>query len=429
MPWEETDEHIRSGHRDPDRYDEMKTIVISEKEGIMAVYGHVKGSEDTWEVQSYLFSKEKGWTMEKAKEWFSEHEDENALNHVELAYGGFEPVVGERFTTAPVTLTRTGVMNGLYKPPEAIRALADEPLVAIPVVFDHPPSADPEITDVEEVIGLVTSLEVGESSVDGEPALQGMLHLLNIPETAEHRAKMRSKTPLEVSIGYWRKVEEGKGVWNEQAYDGVETLVIPYHLGLMKATRAACPVDMGCGVGVTSEGGHSMEGDYRTGPEGEVYSMDEDEMKQHVAALSLTALAAMNAGVCDLAKERDGLREENEEIAARVEELVTKNAELEKVAEELASIKAEARTARLNALIERMGENAIPLEELEDATDKEISRLERLFPEAEDEGEGVFNSVRASGSKPKPREPTEGVEIGAEADRYFGQPMGAHKEA
>ena len=69
-PWEETEDYIRSGHREPS--DTCRTDVLSEDKGIKAVickYG------DKWEYQSYLFEKAKGWTMEKAKEWFREHKE------------------------------------------------------------------------------------------------------------------------------------------------------------------------------------------------------------------------------------------------------------------------------------------------------------------------------------------------------------------
>lgn len=67
-PWEETEDNIRSGHRDAS--DTCRTDTLSEEQGIKAIickYG------DKWEYQSYLFAKAKGWTMEKAKTWFAEH--------------------------------------------------------------------------------------------------------------------------------------------------------------------------------------------------------------------------------------------------------------------------------------------------------------------------------------------------------------------
>jgi len=83
VPWEETDEFIRSGHQDPDKFDadSLRTVTISEENGIKAVTGCPKGE---WsgsscnvgvQAQSFLFMKEKGWTMEKAKEWFEKHKE------------------------------------------------------------------------------------------------------------------------------------------------------------------------------------------------------------------------------------------------------------------------------------------------------------------------------------------------------------------
>jgi len=75
LPWEQTEEFIRSGHRDVNDFqpDSIRMIWISEQEGIKAVIGKKKDSQTT-EVVSYLFMKEKGWTLEKAKKWFEEHE-------------------------------------------------------------------------------------------------------------------------------------------------------------------------------------------------------------------------------------------------------------------------------------------------------------------------------------------------------------------
>jgi len=63
---EETDEFIRIPVRD---CKVTATIDISKKEGISALYC---GKEK--QVRTYLFRKEKGWTMAKAKKWVKEHE-------------------------------------------------------------------------------------------------------------------------------------------------------------------------------------------------------------------------------------------------------------------------------------------------------------------------------------------------------------------
>jgi hypothetical protein len=82
LPWENTEEYIRSGHRDPGEFQEetLKTISLSDDEGIKAVIGKPKGKH-AMEVQSYLFEKDKGWTIEKAKEWFEKHHNP-AKEHV-----------------------------------------------------------------------------------------------------------------------------------------------------------------------------------------------------------------------------------------------------------------------------------------------------------------------------------------------------------
>jgi len=67
---EETDEFIRI----PVRTCEVTaTIDISKKEGISALYC---GKEK--QVKTYLFRKDKGWDMEKAKAWVKEHEGKSA---------------------------------------------------------------------------------------------------------------------------------------------------------------------------------------------------------------------------------------------------------------------------------------------------------------------------------------------------------------
>ena len=82
MPWDESDSYIRSGHRSADDFqpDSMRTITISQKEGIKAVIGKPKGKKTT-EVQSYLFAKDKEWTLEKAKAWFEKHKSESLHGH------------------------------------------------------------------------------------------------------------------------------------------------------------------------------------------------------------------------------------------------------------------------------------------------------------------------------------------------------------
>lgn len=79
MPWEETGDYIRSGHRSPSEFQEdtLRTITLSESQGIKAIVGRLNEKQTT-AIQSYLFDKSKGWTMSKAKEWFSKHQGTSA---------------------------------------------------------------------------------------------------------------------------------------------------------------------------------------------------------------------------------------------------------------------------------------------------------------------------------------------------------------
>jgi len=56
------------------------TITISEDQGITALYC---GEEK--KIRTYIFSKEKDWTMEKAKEWVEEHKGDEIMKDVLLA--------------------------------------------------------------------------------------------------------------------------------------------------------------------------------------------------------------------------------------------------------------------------------------------------------------------------------------------------------
>jgi hypothetical protein len=79
VPWEETADYVRSGHRDAGSCEKgsFRTITIDEEQGIKAVICKPLGADSTV-AQSFLFPKAKGWTLERAKEWFSKHERASA---------------------------------------------------------------------------------------------------------------------------------------------------------------------------------------------------------------------------------------------------------------------------------------------------------------------------------------------------------------
>lgn len=101
MPWDETEDYIRSGHRSPDSFDpdSLRTITVDADAGIKAVVGCPKGKYSAGkctvgtQVQSYLFSKDKDWTMDKAKQWFSDHQETvEALHVLEPRHADFDKI-------------------------------------------------------------------------------------------------------------------------------------------------------------------------------------------------------------------------------------------------------------------------------------------------------------------------------------------------
>jgi len=73
-----TENYIRMRVRNPDLFvdDSFRTIWLAEKEGIKAVIGKLKSDPDgSTHIQSVLFDKDK-WTMEEAKEWMKEHQED-----------------------------------------------------------------------------------------------------------------------------------------------------------------------------------------------------------------------------------------------------------------------------------------------------------------------------------------------------------------
>ena len=84
MPVDVTEDNVRLRQVDPGTFDSksFRTITISEEKGIKAVVGCPRGKfvggrcKTGTRVQTYLFSKAKGWDVSKAKTWVSSHKKE-----------------------------------------------------------------------------------------------------------------------------------------------------------------------------------------------------------------------------------------------------------------------------------------------------------------------------------------------------------------
>lgn len=81
-PWEETENSIRSGHRDKGVFDPDSFRTIELTEGVKAVVACPKGKfiggkcQVGTQVQTYIFDKNK-FSMSEAKKWFSEHKTDS----------------------------------------------------------------------------------------------------------------------------------------------------------------------------------------------------------------------------------------------------------------------------------------------------------------------------------------------------------------
>ena len=140
MTWEETEQFVRSGHRGPEEFkpDTLRTITLSEDDGIKAVIGKPK-DKDTMEVQSYLFDKSKGWTVEKAKTWFEKHHGGDTVREHVSAILPFHVV--EKAPDKPLRIRGVALTVGMSRnlnvyTPEELQSFADK-LVSAPVYLEH----------------------------------------------------------------------------------------------------------------------------------------------------------------------------------------------------------------------------------------------------------------------------------------------------
>jgi hypothetical protein len=186
LPWEISNNHIRSGHRSPEEFqpETLRTITLSEEEGIKAVVGKPKGKH-TMEVQSYLFDTAKGWTLEKAEAWFNQHHKEEKRQEHFYAIVPFkvlEKIVDKPLRIKGIALTAGMSRNLNIYTPEELQAFAEK-LVSAPVYIEH--------VAVPNAVGKVTKTELDGQNLWYEAEIY-------YEETAE---KIRKGLIRHVSIG------------------------------------------------------------------------------------------------------------------------------------------------------------------------------------------------------------------------------------
>jgi hypothetical protein len=70
MPFEEGTTVFRVRVQDPDKFDKFRVKEITE--GVKITLGRVKGS-DRWEIQNYMFDKERFKKREQVQKWLDTH--------------------------------------------------------------------------------------------------------------------------------------------------------------------------------------------------------------------------------------------------------------------------------------------------------------------------------------------------------------------
>jgi hypothetical protein len=141
MPWEQSADYIRSGHRDQDEFEphSFRTVWISREEGIKAVVGKPKGKH-SMEVVSFLFDVKKGWTVDKAKEWFEKHKQDSRFSpgreHFCFITPILEKVVGKPLRIRGIALSAGMSRNFNIYLEEELQKFATK-LVGAPVYLEH----------------------------------------------------------------------------------------------------------------------------------------------------------------------------------------------------------------------------------------------------------------------------------------------------
>ena len=199
MPWEETEEFIRSGHRDPGEFesDSLRTIWISEKEGIRAVIGKPKG-ETTTQVVSYLFLKEKGWNLEKAKAWFQEHEQKASHEHLYCLTPILEKIVDKPLRIRGIALTAGISRNLNVYMDEELERFASK-LIGSPVYLEHVSafSAVGKVVDAKwdsDSKTLFYEAEIYDDETQ-EKVRKGLIQHVSVAADYEHMDSLDGKVP------------------------------------------------------------------------------------------------------------------------------------------------------------------------------------------------------------------------------------------
>jgi hypothetical protein len=173
---------------------------------------------------------------------------------------------GASHLVMPVVMMIEGVHNGSHGPIfHSIAELGKFPQAwdGRPVVIDHPEidgqhvsANSPEIID-QQTVGRIYNTKidgnklVAEAWLNEEKLRQLSVAVLNA---------IKSKKPVEVSLGLFSEEDYETGEWNGETYKAIARNHRPDHLALLPDSVGACSLKDGCGLGVNeTKGGLDMD--------------------------------------------------------------------------------------------------------------------------------------------------------------------------
>jgi len=179
--WDETNTSFRYRVRNPDLFVDgsFRTVPIKrDKPRVNAVMGKLKEDQQKMVIQSLIFPKEDEWTMEKAKQWLSEHGDllkevvDGVVKEImEMFYVPDEEKVGRVLSSKNKEIIKRAV-SAMQEAVSALEALLasvesddnpDDEKAVVVELDDTPNPHTREVADVDEkMISDVVAKEIRE---------------------------------------------------------------------------------------------------------------------------------------------------------------------------------------------------------------------------------------------------------------------------